>query len=736
MSVLSFHPHLKYPPSPAQPTNSTLPGIIKGTIVGLRTPPDEMSSAIYQGPPRATSHAPEQYVSSAYRSSHADFPRCSQPIASSHSRFSVHAHQPHAYAQRAQELPTRTGILDSQPRLPEEMASVPPQQSQPQLASQISQTSRNWTISSGTSVPADLNSKSKPHLTSTSIRNVSSVSSQTRRLSKDVPLQSLSPKFDLDGDEKEMVRHSLFLPKKIDPRRSSLPDFAAQACCLFWFESFEVLDLAEKLYDGRRTVMPLTRPALPEPQYKKWVHGIISTTQVSVNVVLLALLFVHRLKHTTRTVRPQPGSEYRLLTVALMLGNKFLDDNTYTNKTWAEVSCISVQEIHVMEVEFLANMRYDLYTNKSAWKGWIVTLKNVFDYLERAQPRQPSPLAVASPHTIQPSPIPSPTGSTFSGIFPATTPTSRQGSLAPNWSFSGGSPLSQRPLFDPISRKRSFEGDPTEPPAKRAAKAQGNIQTTTHIPLPIPASAAYSATVPPVTLPHTLASHAPQQDTIRLPAPNLSLNTQITTHVGQSLPINTYTSQPNLSLPPISHGVRAISTIYPTTTAGPTPTSSVFASQPASVAAPVSSTAPAFPPFTSGYQTPTKRRSPTNLRPSIYATSPLGDSFHNGIHTPISQSPSAYLENRPSPYRPVRRVNALLCPPPSASLHQFHLTPSQMQYHTLGRRDEIRTGIAPDYRNYLNSHAKAVPSVSTTAALHRPSLTSVQPPSALHPALH
>lgn len=68
--------------------------------------------------------------------------------------------------------------------------------------------------------------------------------------------------------------------------------------------------------------MPLTRPALPEPQYKKWVHGIISTTQVSVNVVLLALLFVHRLKHTTRTVRPQPGSEYRLLTVALMLGNK------------------------------------------------------------------------------------------------------------------------------------------------------------------------------------------------------------------------------------------------------------------------------------------------------------------------------------------------------------------------------------------------------------------------------
>lgn len=70
----------------------------------------------------------------------------------------------------------------------------------------------------------------------------------------------------------------------------------------------------------------------------------------------------------------KPGSEFRLLTVALMLGNKceylsqtiasglavlclltlklVLDDNTYTNKTWAEVSGISVQEIHIMEVEF------------------------------------------------------------------------------------------------------------------------------------------------------------------------------------------------------------------------------------------------------------------------------------------------------------------------------------------------------------------------------------------------
>lgn len=49
---------------------------------------------------------------------------------------------------------------------------------------------------------------------------------------------------------------------------------------------------------------------------------MLSTTQVTQNVILLALMFVYRLKMTNPSVRGRPGSEYRLLTVALMLGNK------------------------------------------------------------------------------------------------------------------------------------------------------------------------------------------------------------------------------------------------------------------------------------------------------------------------------------------------------------------------------------------------------------------------------
>lgn len=49
---------------------------------------------------------------------------------------------------------------------------------------------------------------------------------------------------------------------------------------------------------------------------------MLSTTQVSQNVILLALLFIYRLKRLNPSVKGKVGSEFRLLTVALMLGNK------------------------------------------------------------------------------------------------------------------------------------------------------------------------------------------------------------------------------------------------------------------------------------------------------------------------------------------------------------------------------------------------------------------------------
>jgi hypothetical protein len=66
----------------------------------------------------------------------------------------------------------------------------------------------------------------------------------------------------------------------------------------------------------------LLSDAMPTMGFRKWVTTILSTTQVTQNVILLALMFIYRLKRLNPTVKGKLGSEFRLLTVALMLGNK------------------------------------------------------------------------------------------------------------------------------------------------------------------------------------------------------------------------------------------------------------------------------------------------------------------------------------------------------------------------------------------------------------------------------
>ena len=80
----------------------------------------------------------------------------------------------------------------------------------------------------------------------------------------------------------------------------------------------EKIDLAPPAKHIRR----LNRNAVATQAFKKWVQNILSTTQVAQNVILLGLLFIYRLKATNPGVKGRAGSEYRLLTVALMLGNK------------------------------------------------------------------------------------------------------------------------------------------------------------------------------------------------------------------------------------------------------------------------------------------------------------------------------------------------------------------------------------------------------------------------------
>ena len=71
------------------------------------------------------------------------------------------------------------------------------------------------------------------------------------------------------------------------------------------------------------------------------------------------------------------GSEYRMFTVSLMLASKFLEDNTFTTKTWSEVSNIPANELALMQREFLIAIDHRLTITNLEYEGWIAQLNTI-----------------------------------------------------------------------------------------------------------------------------------------------------------------------------------------------------------------------------------------------------------------------------------------------------------------------------------------------------------------------
>ncbi|RMZ91914.1 hypothetical protein DV736_g859, partial [Chaetothyriales sp. CBS 134916] len=474
-----------------------------------------------------------------------------------------------------------------------------------------------------------------------------------------------------EGGMNAIASH-LQIPESVDKSKGSLAEFAAEITCLFWFESSETLDLAEKTLKDGSVTRGLVADSIPSTGFRKWVTTILSTTQVSKEVILLALMFIYRLKKFNPTVSGKRGSEFRLLTIALMLGNKFLDDNTYTNKTWAEVSGISVTEIHIMEVEFLSNMRYELYASESQWYEWKEMLGRLGAFYEKAS---------ALPHTdaqpITPTTqsfahkLPSPPSSHGSNIQVPATNYANMPNPASNAPQLPRSPLRQRQTAgsELTRRKRSLDIGSESLPAKRIHYSSSDIPSQTNS-LPAPQSyvAPGSHALPAPFYSSSNNQASMNSETLRLPVPRLPA--QIAEN--QLAPLNV----------PVS---RAMASVYPATSSA----STAYSQPITQLSAGPSSLYQNQIPNLGLYPASHNNGVPSHTSPTVYGTS---------TPTLPGLSPSHFLGNRQSPYRPVRNVNTLLIPPPSAALQNSvrSIAAEQIRYQPLGKAShEYRSGPVP-----------------------------------------
>lgn len=188
-------------------------------------------------------------------------------------------------------------------------------------------------------------------------------------------------------------------------------------CAVLDYEVDQMTDYVAEM--AQRVVLPLSPVS---PAFRKFVSGLLTSTRLPSTTILLGMNYLARRTGGMKLAgapKATDGQVWRMLTISLLLGSKFLDDNTFQNRSWSEVSGIPVAELNTLESEWLEAMNWTLYVNLdesddfNAWLGnwddWRAT-KNLQRKatLERLAPL---PLAPIDTNVQGPRPYPQP----FSG---------------------------------------------------------------------------------------------------------------------------------------------------------------------------------------------------------------------------------------------------------------------------------------------------------------------------------
>lgn len=106
--------------------------------------------------------------------------------------------------------------------------------------------------------------------------------------------------------------------------------------------------------------------------FTKFVSQLLTATRLPKETIILALVYLSKrwALGNVPSVKNDTNTIYKMLVVALLLANKFHDDNTFTNKSWFEATGITVSDLTLIEAHWLCEIKWSLHLNESDMKGW------------------------------------------------------------------------------------------------------------------------------------------------------------------------------------------------------------------------------------------------------------------------------------------------------------------------------------------------------------------------------
>ncbi|KAA1466294.1 hypothetical protein DENSPDRAFT_767396 [Dentipellis sp. KUC8613] len=170
-----------------------------------------------------------------------------------------------------------------------------------------------------------------------------------------------------------------------------------------------------------------THPPFPPPQLASSIRSLLMSTLLQPSAIFLAMWYLIRLPiflgplgfgpECVKEIRfraellgssewHHAGQEtletqvpFRLVVLGCMLANKWLDDHTFSNKTWHTISNVPVQSLNRLENLALDIFAHDLSIPATTWSQWLNHIMLYHLSLSSSHP-QPISRPTSNPHSI------------------------------------------------------------------------------------------------------------------------------------------------------------------------------------------------------------------------------------------------------------------------------------------------------------------------------------------------
>ncbi|KAE8220085.1 hypothetical protein CF319_g6342 [Tilletia indica] len=171
-------------------------------------------------------------------------------------------------------------------------------------------------------------------------------------------------------------------------------DFYSMPICHGRSHPFNVFTMAEDAFvfrsqvEATGTSSPMLNMDI-KTAFARFAHQVLSQTLLSPTAFMLGLLYILRVpslvlssdgtvKDEAKALFAEPPSAapFKLFTLGMMMANKQLDDNTFTNRTWQEVTGIPLLDLNRLERFYLERCHFEISVPPEVWYAFLGRLQD------------------------------------------------------------------------------------------------------------------------------------------------------------------------------------------------------------------------------------------------------------------------------------------------------------------------------------------------------------------------